>query len=125
MSSRTNENYILSEQEINEVRVAFDKYKNDEPRENIWTECHSHFCNLKAQEKASLQQDEIKLSCLLLANYLAVWGMQRNSFLLKTNYHIFENVVNEIFKDDYDLLWDTNYDNLIHNKENYIQKLRD
>ncbi|MBQ8468607.1 MAG: hypothetical protein IJ542_02495 [Clostridia bacterium] len=131
MRSLTNEKHILSGQEKEEVKDAFDKYKSDEqsdeqsdePRENIWIECHSHFCNLKRQDKKLLKQDEFRFSCLLLANYLAVWGMQRNSFLMENDYHIFENVVKVILKDDYNLLWNTSYDSLNDKKEDFFKKL--
>ena len=123
MNSRTNDEYILSEQEKKDIIYAFDEYKSDDTRENIWNESHSHFCNLKAQGKTSLQQDEMRLSCLLLANYLAVWGMQRNSFLMENDYHIFENVVNVILKDDYNPLWSLSYDSLNSNKEDFFKKL--
>lgn len=123
MSNRKKDKIILSEEDKKQIIEAFDKYDDSERREKIYKECRSRFYNLKKQGKSSLNQDELDLSCLLLANYLAVWGMQRNSFLMENDYHIFENVVKIIFKDDYNLLWNSRYDIIKSKKEDFINNL--
>lgn len=123
MSNRIKDKIILSEADKKQIRRAFNRYDTEEPREDIYNECHSHFYGLKKQGKSSLNEDELKLSCLLLANYLAVWGMQRNSFLMQYDYKIFKDVVKIIFKDDYNLLWNAQYDIIKNKKEDFINKL--
>lgn len=123
MSNRIKDKIILSEEDKKQIIEAFDSYNDSERREKIYKECRSHFYDLKMQGKSSLNEDELKLSCLLLANFLAVWGMQRNSFLMENDYHIFENVVKIIFKDDYNLLWNSQYDIIKSKKEDFINNL--
>ena len=121
MQSRTNDKYWLSEQENIQVQIACDEYNITEPREKIWVECYTHFRSLKNERE--LNKDELRLSCLLLANYLAVWGMQRNSFLMYSDYHIFEEIVRIVLNKKYEILWNMTYSKLVSNKETYLKAL--
>ena len=90
-------------------------YKNiqkvEDHRYKSWEHCYNFFKEIR---KSNLNEEKLDLAQLHLSFYLASWGMYRgSSFILQKDYTIFEKIVIEILKDDYNLLWDikNNYKN--------------
>ena len=76
------------------------------PRHKSWECCHKVFLKLHKKEE-ELNDDDYEYLALHLAFYLASYGMYRGSCpLLQSNYKIHIEVVKEVMKKDYELLWD-------------------
>lgn len=74
--------------------------ENENGRYRSWEHCYTCFCDARKMEKP----DYDYLS-LMLAFYLASWGMYRgSSFLLQKDYKVHIPVVKEIMKTKYDCL---------------------
>lgn len=74
--------------------------KDENGRYHSWEHCYTCFCDARKMEKP----DYDYLS-LMLAFYLASWGMYRgSSFLLQKDYKVHIPVVEEIMKTKYDCL---------------------
>lgn len=67
-----------------------------------WEHCHKVF----KQRKEVLGSIDTDTLCLNLAWYLASWGMLRNSFLMQKDYRIHAAVVDLLFDQEWDELWD-------------------
>lgn len=79
-------------------------------RYRSWEHCFKHFKELRT--KKDIHVEDIYLASLNLAFYLASWGMYRGScFILQYDYHIHDDVVTEILKDDYNILQCIDFDN--------------
>jgi len=79
----------------------YEELKNDENgRYRSWEQCYTAFC--EARNKKDIDYDYLSL---MLAFYLASWGMYRgSSFLLQRDYKVHIPVVKEIMKSKYDCL---------------------
>ena len=86
----------------------YEELKSDiNSRYRSWEHCYEVF--YKAHKSKEI--DEVYLDCLCvhLAFYLASWGMYRgSSFLLKKDYKVHKEVIQEILLDKYNRLWDIN-----------------
>ena len=79
----------------------------DKGRYRSWEHCYLAFREAREERKRNggLNGDRYDYLSLHLAFYLASWGMYRgSSFLLKLDYKIHEDVVNEILQEKYDPL---------------------
>lgn len=95
-------------------RKALEKFIGDIEREPncryaSWEHCHRIF--KKVHEEKSLNEN-MDLLCLNLYVYLASWGMLRGSFLLRKDYTIQSRIINILFKEEYDYLWDIDFKNI-------------
>ena len=78
-------------------------------RYKSWENCHNYFKEIHDNKKQfkELNEQEQTLAQLQLSFYLASWGMYRGStFTLQKDYTICKNLVEEVLKPDYNLLWD-------------------
>ena len=73
-----------------------------------WEHCHKVFKQHR-ENPSAIDNDTL---CLHLAWYLASWGMLRNSFLIRKDYRIHANVVELLFSQDWNDLWDISASNL-------------
>lgn len=78
---------------LNQYNEALEKKYS---REHSWEFCYVNF--YKAFEKEQLDENEIDYLALHLSNYLASWGMFRNSFLLEVDYKVHIPVVKILLK---------------------------
>lgn len=108
----------------NFINKFIDDSKNKENgRYQSWNKCFEYFSKLKNKK---LTDKELDYASLLLAFYLASWGMLRgSSFLLNYTYTIHINAIKIMFKDKYKNLWRTSkIDNFDKNKINLIFNLK-
>lgn len=69
-----------------------------------WEHCYIQFNKFK--DKVNLSEKEIDYLSLHLAFYLSSWGMYRgSSFLLKKDYKVHIDIVKELYKSEYKVLW--------------------
>jgi len=82
--------------------------KTDSHRLLAWERCYKYFYDNKdiLQYRITLTDKTPEEPMLHLAAYLANWGMyQGDTFLLKTDYTIYGDVLYEMLKKDYKNLW--------------------
>ena len=83
----------------------FSRFKSWEYCHNIFVQYHQHIVNNE------LTEDDKDILALHLGFYLASWGMYRgSSFILQRDYKTHKRVVNIVFKEEYNDLW--NFDPL-------------
>lgn len=90
---------------IDKIINSSTKFYNDLLSDNhgryrSWEQCYTAFCD--ARSNSNIDYDYLSL---ILAFYLASWGMYRgSSFLLQRDYKVHTPVVKEIMKNKYDCL---------------------
>ena len=98
-------NYKMKNEEITLIENAlcyFNKeLKNNHSRFKSWDFCFNTFNEARENKNYEENMDYL---CLMLNNYLASWGMLRNSFLIETNYKIHEEAVRIIMNEKYEEL---------------------
>lgn len=106
---------------IDKVTSALSKYYEDTTNSSnsrylSWEHCYNVFLNAKSEP--TLTEEHIDYLSLHLAFYLASWGMLRgSSFLLQKDYKVHTEVVRELYKPEYNNLWDLKCSDL-KNSEN-------
>ena len=88
---------------INSANAFYSEAKKDKNhRYHSWEHCYKCFHDARNNPEA-----DIDYLSLMLAYYLASWGMYRgSSFLLKKDYKVHVPVVTEVLKPKYDVLLD-------------------
>ena len=86
------------------VEQFLKKANNKEHRYRSQELCYQYFYSAKKKNVLANNNENLQLSCLHLAAYLASWGMYRgSSFLLKEkNFLFYESIVNYISELDID-----------------------
>ncbi|MCL2018093.1 MAG: hypothetical protein FWG80_04980 [Alphaproteobacteria bacterium] len=113
-------------------RIYGTKAKTEPHRLLAWERCYRYFNDNKDALRRDLKTTG-KLSdmpMLHLATYLANWGMYvGDTFLLKTDYTVFDGITKEILNKDYDSLWtkDRDIDSVITSdgtsRKEFIEKI--
>lgn len=82
----------------------YEKVKDDDSREASWRYCYKEFLKFRGQKLNDTDKDYLAVH---LTAYLASWGMYRgSSFLLQEkNYKVHVGVIEILFQDKYDELW--------------------
>lgn len=82
----------------------YEKVKDKASREASWKYCYEAFWSFRGKK---LSEENKEYLALHLTTYLASWGMYRgSSFLLQEkNYTVHIGVVEILFKEKYDVLW--------------------
>lgn len=95
---------------IDKVISAIKQYYEDTTNSSnsrylSWEHCYNVFLNAKSEPV--LTEEHIDYLSLHLAFYLASWGMLRgSSFLLQKDYKVHTEIVKELYKPEYNNLWD-------------------
>ena len=93
-------NYI-----IDYANKYYENAKKANSRFRAWEYCYKAFNDVHNSHKNSeVTEREFDYLCLILSNYLANWGMLRNSFLLERDYKVHRPVVEELLKAN-ECLW--------------------
>ena len=79
----------------NALEYFEEELKNEDSRFKSWDFCFAAFNEARKNKSHEINIDYL---CLMLNNYLASWGMFRNSFLMETNYKIHEGAVRIIME---------------------------
>ena len=88
---------------------CYNQMKSDSHHRYLsWEHCHKVFKQRK-ENPGSVDNDML---CLHLAWFLASWGMLHNSFLLLKDYKVHASVVELLFNDEWNDLWDISAANL-------------
>ena len=96
------------------------RYKSWEYCNKVFNEKHSELIE-KRKNGFDLSEEDYDFLALHLSFYLASWGMYRGSaMLLYTDYKIHVPIVKELMKEEYDNLWNINYDDLNNEKSDII-----
>ena len=103
IQSTINRFYSLISDDVSAEGSPNSRYKSWEWCHRAFLEGKDRYSKLSEKEKS----DVVDYLSLHLGFYLASWGMYRgSSFLLQRDYKTHKSVVEEILKDDYDILWD-------------------
>jgi hypothetical protein len=96
----------LADKEVDDLaHLILSQIKQDPShRYKSWDHCHNYFLTAKGKIKQG-QTVDLKDASLMLAFYLASWGMLRNSGLLWKDYTVHINVANIVLSNTYDVLW--------------------
>lgn len=110
-------------------KYIYDKMTEKENSvDRSWEYCHSAFLKIKNKyndPKTDMSDEEKDFLCLCLGWYLASWGMLRNSFLNKYSHKIHWNVIDVIYDERWDDLWDVDYRTLTADQAKRIVTLSD
>lgn len=95
---------------INTVMAFFNNgQNNNHHRFKSWENCYFHFRVKHLNNDLMINE----LDSLQLGFYLASWGMYRgSSFLLQNSYEIHFPVLQHIFNQQYEQLWEPDFDNM-------------
>lgn len=103
IQSTINRFYSLISDDVSAEGSPNSRYKSWDWCHRAFLEGKDRYSKLSEKEKS----DVVDYLSLHLGFYLASWGMYRgSSFLLQRDYKTHKSVVEEILKDDYDILWD-------------------
>lgn len=108
---------------INTVMAFFnDGQNNNHHRFKSWENCYFHFRAKRLNNDFAITE----FDSLQLGFYLASWGMYRgSSFLLQNSYEIHTPVLEQIFDQQNNQLWEYNFENLTEEWLNNLFTLKE